>query len=273
MPELPEVETVCRTLRAVVPGHRIVNVEVREARLRVPVRRDFKSLLLGRKILEIQRKGKYILLTMEGEIVWVSHLGMSGKLIYVTSERPREVHDHIFVRLDHGFDLRYHDPRRFGLATAMRMAQLGDWAQIRDLGPDPLGEDFAARGLYARTRSSRRKIRDLLLDQSVVAGLGNIYVNELLFCAGIRPTTRAFRLARERVAQIARRAPQLLSEAIQWGGTSFSDYRDGQDRRGEFQQHLRVYGREGERCTRCQQLIKRVPLGNRSAFYCPACQK
>ena len=273
MPELPEVETVCRTLRALVPGHRIVHVEVLQHRLRVPVRRDFKSLLLGRKIIDIQRKGKYILLMMEGEIVWVSHLGMSGKLIYVATERPREVHDHIFVRLDHGFDLRYHDPRRFGLAAAMRTLQLGDWPQIRDLGPDPLGPDFVASGLYARTRSSRRKIRDLLLDQSVVAGLGNIYINELLFYAGIRPTTRAFRLARERVAQIATHAPQLLNEAIQWGGTSFSDYRDGQDRRGEFQQHLRVYGREGESCRRCQQLIKRVSLGNRSAFYCPACQK
>jgi formamidopyrimidine-DNA glycosylase len=273
MPELPEVETVCRTLRAVTTGHRIVEVEVLERRLRMPVSRNFKSLLQGRKIVDIQRRGKYILLVLEGDMVWVSHLGMSGKLIYVAAERAREEHDHIFVRLDHGFDLRYHDPRRFGLAAVMPAAELEAWPQIRDLGPDPLGPDFAGAGLFAHTRGSRRKIRDLLLDQSVVAGLGNIYINELLFYAGVRPTTRAFKLDRLRVLRMATVARELLHEAIQWGGTSFSDYRDGQDRRGEFQQHLRVYGREGESCRRCSQLIKRISVGNRSAFYCPVCQR
>ncbi|HWP56308.1 MAG TPA: bifunctional DNA-formamidopyrimidine glycosylase/DNA-(apurinic or apyrimidinic site) lyase [Candidatus Acidoferrales bacterium] len=272
MPELPEVETVCRTLRAVVPGHRVVGVEVLERRLRMPVGRSFKALLFGRKIVDVERRGKYILLILEGEVVWVSHLGMSGKLIYVAAQRPRERHDHIIVALDRGFELRYHDPRRFGLALALSRRELETWPQFRALGPDPLAGDVAS-GLYESARGSRRKIRDLLLDQRVLSGLGNIYANEILFYAGIRPTARAFTLTRARAGRIAAAAARLLSEAIQWGGTSFSDYRDGQDRRGEFQQHLRVYGREGESCTRCGRTIKRVSLGNRSAFYCPGCQK
>jgi formamidopyrimidine-DNA glycosylase len=272
MPELPEVETVCRTLRDLVPGRRIIKVEVLEPRLRLRVTRDFGSFLSRRTFVDVQRRGKYIVMILDGKRVWVTHLGMSGKLIYVSAERPREEHDHICVGLENGFELRYHDPRRFGLAVAMPLEKLKIWPRLRDLGPDPLETDFAGAGLSHWARKSRRKIRDLLLDQKVVAGLGNIYSNEILFYAGVRPTARAFRLSRERVDEIATVAPKLLREAIHWGGTSFSDYRDGQDRQGEFQTHLSVYGREGERCRRCQHVIKRVALGNRSAFYCPSCQ-
>ena len=272
MPELPEVETVRRTLCDLVLGRRIIKVEVLEPRLRLPVARDFASFLSGRTFVDVQRRGKYLLLILDGERVWVTHLGMSGKLIYVSAERPREAHDHICAVLENGFELRYHDPRRFGLAAAMPLGKMQTWPPLRDLGPDPLEGDFAVAGLYHRARKSRRKIRDLLLDQKVVAGLGNIYSNELLFYAGIRPTVRAFKLSRERVDEIAAIAPRLLREAIHWGGTSFSDYRDGQDRQGEFQARLSVYGREGERCRRCAHVIKRVALGNRGAFYCPTCQ-
>jgi formamidopyrimidine-DNA glycosylase len=272
MPELPEVETVRRTLCGLVPGRRIIKVEVFEPRLRRRVARDFASFLAGRTFVDVRRRGKYLLLILDGKGVWVTHLGMSGKLIYVDAERPREAHDHICAVLENGFELRYHDPRRFGLAAAMPLERLRSWPPLRSLGPDPLDGDFAVGGLYQQARKSRRKIRDLLLDQKVVAGLGNIYSNELLFYAGIRPTIRAYKLSRERVDEIAAIAPRLLREAIHWGGTSFSDYRDGQDRQGEFQARLSVYGREGERCRRCGHVIKRVALGNRSAFYCPSCQ-
>lgn len=127
--------------------------------------------------------------------------------------------------------------------------------------------------LHSVARHSRRRIRDLLMDQRVLAGLGNIYANETLFHAGIRPTTRAWRLGRIRAARIAEVTPRVLMEAIRWRGTSFSDYRDGEDRRGEFQNHLRVYDREGEKCTMCTSEIKKVRMGTRSAFYCPECQK
>ena len=185
----------------------------------------------------------------------------------------RQKHDHIVVALDGGTELRYHDPRRFGLSLVVQQDQLNSLPQLRDLGPDPLSARFGGAHLYASTRASERRIRDLLLDQQVVAGLGNIYANEILFRTGIRPTTRAWRLTRRQVAAIAAATPKLLRDAIRWCGTSFSDYRDADDKRGEFQNHLRVYDRDGDKCRVCLQVIKRVAIGNRSAFYCPTCQK
>jgi len=273
MPELPEVETICRGLRALLPGRKVAEVEVLEPRLRSPISREFCSQLRGRAILDVGRRGKYILVSLEGEQVWLSHLGMSGKLIYVEPDKPRERHDHIIIRLDKGHELRYHDPRRFGLSLVVPRAELESLPHVKNLGLDPFDHQCNGAYLYPLTRKSRRRIRDLLVDQRVMAGLGNIYANEILFSAGIRPATRAWRLRRNQVERIARITPKLLSEAIHWCGTSFSDYRDAEDRFGEFQNHLRVYDREGERCKVCPAKIKRVSIGSRSAFYCPTCQK
>jgi len=273
MPELPEVETICRGLRAFLPGRRITKVEVREVRLRSRVNGDFSSQLLGKTILDVGRRGKYLLVFLEGGQVWMSHLGMSGKLIYVEAGRPREKHDHIIVKLDGEKELRFHDPRRFGLSTVIPHAELGSMAQMKNLGPEPFDRRFNGDYLYSVARNSRRRIRDLLIDQTAIAGLGNIYANEILYHAGIRPTTRAWKLARNRVERIAKMVPKILREAIRWCGTSFSDYRDAEDRFGGFQNHLRVYDREGEKCRVCSFRIKRVSIGNRSAFYCPTCQR
>ncbi|MGH7773876.1 MAG: bifunctional DNA-formamidopyrimidine glycosylase/DNA-(apurinic or apyrimidinic site) lyase [Candidatus Binatia bacterium] len=273
MPELPEVETICRGLRALLPGRRVLQVEVLETRLRSPVSQDFRSSLQGRTILDVGRRGKYILVLLEGDQVWLSHLGMSGKLICVEAEKPRDRHDHIIVGLDEGHELRYHDPRRFGLSVVIPHAKLEALPQIKALGLEPFDPQFNCVYLYSVARNSRRRIRDLLIDQSILAGLGNIYANEILFRVGIRPTRRAWRLGRDRVEQIAKVTPKVLREAIRWCGTSFSDYRDAEDRWGEFQNHLRVYDREGKRCRVCASVIKRVVIGNRSAFYCPSCQK
>ena len=201
------------------------------------------------------------------------HLGMSGKLIYVEAGKPRERHDHIIIHLENGHELRFHDPRRFGLSLLVPRPELEASPQIKVLGLDPFHQRFNGVYLYSVARSSRRRIRDLLIDQGVVAGVGNIYANEILFRAGIRPTTRAWKLGRVRVERIAKMVPKILREAIRWCGTSLSDYRDAEDRRGGFQNHLRVYDREGELCRVCKSTIKRVPIGNRSAFYCPTCQK
>jgi len=273
MPELPEVETICRGLRQLLPGRRITNVEVREPRLRSRVDGDFSSRLLGRTILAVGRRGKYLLVFLEGERVWLSHLGMSGKLIFVAASKPREKHDHIIVGLDGSHELRYHDPRRFGLAAVVSHSELSSMPQMRNLGPDPFDSRFNGARLYSLARGCRRRIRDLLIDQRVVAGLGNIYANEILFRAGIRPTTRAWKLGRGSIETLANRVPKVLREAIRWCGTSFSDYRDAEDRFGEFQNHLNVYDRVGEKCRVCGVKIKRVAIGNRSAFYCPRCQR
>ncbi len=273
MPELPEVETICRGLRALVTGRRITEVKVLQPRLRTRVGRDFASKLQGKAITEIKRRGKYILILLDNDRVWLTHLGMSGKLIWVEQGRPRERHDHIVAKLEGGYELRYHDPRRFGLSLAVPLRELDSLPQMRDLGVEPFDPRFDGHYLFSFARSSRRRIRDLLIDQGIVAGLGNIYSNEILFHAGIRPTTRASRLNRASVGRIAKITPKLLSQAIQWCGTSFSDYRDAEDRYGGFQKHLRVYDRESEKCKACGGMIKRVPIGNRSAFYCPSCQR
>jgi formamidopyrimidine-DNA glycosylase len=273
MPELPEVETICRSLNELLPGRRIAAVDVLERRLRTNVDRGFEDRVRGREILAVRRRGKYICIALEGNLIWICHLGMSGKLIHVQNEKPRERHDHIMARLDDGHELRYHDPRRFGLVAVIHAEEAAAWPHFRGLGPDPLDASFDGRYLHEQARRSRRRVRDLLLDQTVVAGLGNIYVNEILFRCGIRPTARAFKLRRERSETIARVTREVLEQAIAMRGTSFSDYRDGRDRKGEFQNFLRVYDREGESCAICRNPIKRVVLGNRSAFYCRACQK
>jgi formamidopyrimidine-DNA glycosylase len=273
MPELPEVETICRGLRPHLQDRRILRVEVLQPRLRLPVDAELPARLQGRTIRRVERRGKYLLIFLQGGLVWGFHLGMSGKLIYVTGDTPRRKHDHIIVRLDDGGDLRYHDPRRFGLSFVVSRDRLWRLPQLACLGVDPFDGKFNGAYLYAITKRTNRKIRDLLLDQKVIGGIGNIYANEILFRAGIRPTRRSRRLSRVEVDAIAAASLTVLREAIRWCGTSFSDYRDADDKYGGFQHRLRVYDREGELCRRCPNLIKRVTLGNRSAFYCPSCQR
>lgn len=273
MPELPEVETVCRSLRPHLLGRTVRRISVLEPRLRVPVDRRALQTLAGRRVDAITRVAKYILLHCSGGAVWLFHLGMSGKLICVDAKAERRKHDHIVASLDNGFELRYHDPRRFGLSLVAASARLAELAQLRHLGVDPFDAALNGAYLFRFTRASERRIRDLLLDQQIIAGLGNIYANEILARTGIKPTARAHRLTRRQVDAIAATIPDLLRDAIRWCGTSFSDYRDADDKSGEFQNHLRVYDRAGERCRVCPSVVKRVAIGNRSAFYCPTCQK
>ena len=273
MPELPEVETVCRSLRPHLLGRRIVRIEVIDARLRVPVDTGRLRSLAGQQIDAVDRRAKYILLGLSGRWHWLFHLGMTGKLVCAVGSTERRKHDHIVVHLDDGRELRYHDPRRFGLAVATPSALLDDLPQLRRLGKDPFDASFTGEYLFGHTRTSQRRLRDLLLDQQIVAGLGNIYANEVLFLCGVRPTARACRLTRRQAARLAAAIPALLHDAIRWCGTSFSDYRDADDKAGEFQNHLQVYDRDGEPCRRCGAVIKRMMVGNRSLFYCPVCQK
>jgi formamidopyrimidine-DNA glycosylase len=273
MPELPEVETVCCSLRPHLLGRTIERIDVRERRLRVLVDSARVHRLTGKRIESVDRLAKYILLRFSDASVWLFHLGMSGKLICTGVTTARQKHDHIVVDLDDGRQLRYHDPRRFGLAIVTHAGELGDLPQLRRLGVDPFAETLTGEYLFTFTRASERRIRDLLLDQQIVAGLGNIYANEVLAMVRLRPTTRAWRLTRKQVGMIAAAIPELLHDAIQWCGTSFSDYRDADDKSGEFQNHLRVYDRDGEPCRVCPSIVKRVAIGNRSAFYCPTCQK
>ena len=273
MPELPEVETVCRSLRERLQGVRILDVRVIEGRLRRPVAADFAERLQGRRVGAVSRRGKYIVTELEGGWSWISHLGMSGKLTFRERDASVEKHDHLVFTLDNGGELRYHDPRRFGLCLVLPTGEVDAWPPFARLGMDPLDRRFTGDYLYPLLHRSRRTVRDLLLDQQVVSGLGNIYVNEVLFRIGVRPTRRGHRLSRASSVELVREIRSLLREAIRWRGSSVSDYRDGNDRRGGFQWRLQVYDRKGAPCYGCATPVKRIGLGNRGVFYCPRCQR
>lgn len=272
MPELPEVETIRRTLQEHLRGRSIIAVDVFEQALRLPVAEDFAKRLSGKRVLEVGRRGKYLLVHLEHDWVWICHLGMSGKLVYSEQARQREKHDHIIVHLREGGELRFNDPRRFGLCVIMRQSELAAWPSLARMGIEPLGDALDGELLYALLRRSKRRVRDVLMDQRVIAGLGNIYVNEVLFRARVRPTVRASRISRRGARDIAREIRVVLGEAIGSRGTSFSAYRDGNDHRGAFQLRLRVYDRAGENCFVCSAVIKRKSVGNRGIYYCPKCQ-
>ena len=275
MPELPEVETTRRGLEPHLVGRLIAGVEVREHRLRHRVDEAALSAMVGHGFLAVGRRAKYLLFRA-GHGSLVVHLGMSGSLRMVDPsltgpEAERRKHDHLIWRLDSGFELRYHDPRRFGSVLWID----GDPARhplLLDLGPEPLAEGFNARHLQQRTLGRNRAIRDLLLDSRLVAGIGNIYANEALFQAGIHPATAGGRLTEGECVRLVKTIKQVLALAIKAGGTTLNDYVNPQGEPGYFALSLAVYGRGGKPCLRCQTTVVRTPLGRRSTFFCPSCQ-
>jgi formamidopyrimidine-DNA glycosylase len=269
MPELPEVETVRRSLLPIV-GTRIAAVEVREPRLRRAVARDFGRRLAGRVIQGIERHGKYLLFQLTGDEALLAHLGMSGALLLQQGGTPPQAHDHICLRLSDGRQVTFNDPRRFGL---MRMGRPTEFAELGNVGPDPLAGTFSVNDLAALLRSRKKPVKNLLMDQRALGGIGNIYANEILFRAGVRPGRQARRLTRREIERLFAATRAVLRSAIRLGGSSISDYRDGGGRPGYFQLRLKVYARAGQPCRRCQTPIRRAVHAGRSSFYCPGCQK
>ncbi len=270
MPELPEVETTRRGLEPSLRGRRIVAVQVRQPRLRRPVPRDLGDQLRGKTIREIGRRGKYLLLTIDGGTLIV-HLGMSGSLRLV-GERPPGKHDHLILSLDDGSRLVLRDPRRFG-SVLWWQGSVHEHPLLRDLGIEPLEREFDGNFLYRLTRSSRRPIKNLLMDQHRIAGLGNIYANEALFLAGIHPTRPADSLEREECDRLATAIRTVLARAIDDGGTTLRDFVNDRGQPGYFQLTLGVYGREGQPCPRCHTPVQRLKLGQRATYFCPRCQR
>jgi formamidopyrimidine-DNA glycosylase len=270
VPELPEIETLRRGLGPALTGRRVRRVAVRDHRLRGGVAPDFAARLVGRRVEAVTRRGKFLLAALDDGHVWLVHLGMSGRLTLAAAETPLLRHDHVVVELDDGRRLTYHDPRRFG-----RMAILDATATALETGAglEPLEARFTADALFALTRGRRTSIKALLMDQRRVAGLGNIYVNEILFRAGIRPRRGARRLTRRECLRLVRATRGVLAAAIRAGGSSISDYRDGLGRPGWFQLRHRVYDRAGAPCRHCGRTIRGVVIVGRSSFYCPGCQR
>jgi formamidopyrimidine-DNA glycosylase len=270
VPELPEVETVRRSLERLIVGQTVVAVEVRDPRLRRPLAPDFAAILTGRAVQQVKRRGKYLHFCLDDGRVWLVHLGMTGQLVVNDPGRPLLPHDHILLALSNGRHLRYNDTRRFGL---MAIGSEEEIVALTGLGVEPLSSRFTAHYLSDKARATRRTIKDLLMDQRVVAGIGNIYASEILFRAGVQPHHLSSALSRDAAERIVKAAKAVLREAIRHRGSSISDYLDGEGQPGSFQGRFRVYDREGEPCQVCAALIRRETRGGRSAFFCPTCQR
>jgi len=271
MPELPEVETTARGIRPHVVGKKIAAVLVRNARLRWPVPSDLPQRLVGNCIERVERRAKYLLLRTHSGTLLI-HLGMSGNLRILPANTPAQKHDHVdLIFADHTC-LRLRDPRRFG---AMLWCD-GDpltHTLLRTLGPEPLDEEFGHDYLFHATRKRKVDIKQLLMNQNIVVGVGNIYANEALFLAGINPRRAAGKVTKEQCARLAVEIKKVLSYAITQGGTTLRDYVDSNGDTGYFQLKLNVYRKEGEPCPRCGSPIKQLRQGQRSTFYCGSCQK
>jgi len=271
MPELPEVETVRRGLTPHVIGRRISNVVIRDRRLRWPIATDIEERLIGCTIRGTARRGKYLLIDCESGWLLL-HLGMSGSLRIISSRSPAEKHDHVDIVLDNDTAVRFNDPRRFG-AMLWTSAALETHPLLAGLGIEPLTDTLSGQWLYAATRGAATAIKLWLMDAKRITGIGNIYANEALFRAGIRPTTPAGRISLPRYERLAGAIQETLRRAIEAGGSTLRDFVDANGNPGYFQQEYFVYGRALERCRICNKTITLIRQSGRATFYCPNCQR
>ena len=268
MPELPEVETTVRGLSKVLKGRRIARVEARRADLRRSFPKDLGQRLTGATVTSLGRRAKYGLIHTDRDDTMVFHLGMSGT--WRINRAEIETHDHLLLETDEGTRLALNDPRRFGSVDLVPTAELSDWPPFKALGPEPL--DLDARELRRRLAGRSAAIKLLLLDQRIVAGLGNIYVCEALFRAGIHPRRAAGSVSLERLKRLVPAIHDVLAEAIAAGGSTLKDFASPDGELGYFSKRFDVYDREGRACS-CGGTVKRIVQGGRSTFYCPRCQR
>ena len=280
MPELPEVETVVRGLRPHLEGRRLVRVLQRRPDLRFPLPENFAERLQGRRVLGIDRRAKYILVKLDGEETLLCHLGMSGRMVLgCNNGEPLEPHDHVVFEMETGAVIRFNDARRFGLMDLVASDALESHKLLCRLGPEPLGNRFNGKSLAASLKGRRTSIKAALLDQKVVAGLGNIYACEALFFAGLSPRRQAYTVQGGRAERLAWAVRDVLLRAIAAGGSSLRDYVQADGELGYFQHHWAVYDREDKACPDCTcdlragGGIRRLVQSARSTFYCPSRQR
>ncbi|MGE4063803.1 MAG: bifunctional DNA-formamidopyrimidine glycosylase/DNA-(apurinic or apyrimidinic site) lyase [Rhodospirillaceae bacterium] len=285
MPELPEVETVCRGLAGVLEGHRLTRVQVRRKDLRIPFPPRLAEILTGRRVEKIRRRAKYILMDLDDGQVLIAHLGMSGRMTLDNKGAPLGKHDHVVFTTDEGTEVRFNDPRRFGLMTLVKGEELESHKLFRHLGPDPLTRAFTPALLSAKLQGRKTSIKAALLDQRIVVGVGNIYACESLYRAGISPLRKAGTVAGARAERLVPAIKAVLKQAIAAGGSSLRDHVQPSGELGYFQDAWKVYGREGESCAclgrtaaaatgrnQGKGVVRRITQGGRSTFYCAGCQ-
>ena len=271
MPELPEVETSRRGIEPHVQNQTVRRVIIRQPSLRWPVPDELPTLITRRKILAVDRRGKYILLRFTNGAV-ILHLGMSGSLRIATGNTAIRNHDHVDIELGNDKILRLHDPRRFGcvLWTANPAEQ---HKLLAKLGPEPLSDDFNGEYLHRQSRKRSCSVKSFIMNSHIVVGVGNIYASESLFIAGINPRRKAGAISRQRYDALAKAIKQILTAAIEQGGTTLRDFTREDGQPGYFAQQLYVYGQTGEACQQCGGVIKQFTQQQRSSYYCSHCQK
>ena len=276
MPELPEVETVCRGLATQLVGKRLTRVELRRPDLRFPIPADLPQRLSGRRVEAVRRRAKYILMDFDDDTVLLAHLGMSGRMT-VTSGIPNEYlpHDHMVMVAEDGICVRFNDPRRFGMLDLTRRGEEHLHRLLADIGPEPLDDAFTGTVLATAMTGRMSPIKAAILDQKIVAGVGNIYACEALFQAGLSPTRLAGTVVGARANRLVLAIKDVLTRAIAVGGSSLRDHVQVSGELGYFQHAWSVYGREGEKCPgcTCDQGVLRLVQSNRSTFYCAKKQR
>jgi formamidopyrimidine-DNA glycosylase len=271
MPELPEVETTRRGIQPHLLSKTIQKVIIRQPKLRWPIPEQLPTLLQGKAVSRVERRGKYLLITFPNGTL-IIHLGMSGSLRICHHKLAPEKHDHFELLLNDGNSLRLRDPRRFG-AVLWTDAPAEEHKLLKNLGPEPFESLFDGDYLSEKAKGRRLPIKSFIMDSKIVTGVGNIYASESLFLAGVNPQQAAGKISRKRLQRLAEAIKKILQCAIEQGGTTLRDFVNESGNPGYFQQQLAVYGRAGEPCVKCSRPIKKVTFGQRSTFYCPSCQR
>ena len=270
MPELPEVETTLRGIAPHIIGQRVSRVIVRNPKLRWPVSTRLEKELTGHIIRSVRRRAKYLLLHTDAGTV-ILHLGMSGSLRIIAASEPARKHDHVDIVFGESA-LRLTDPRRFGSLHWTRRPAM-QHRLIKPLGCEPLDEEFNGDYLYLRSRKRKVAVKQFIMNSHIVVGIGNIYASEALYMAGIHPKRAAGNISRNKYRLLAEVIQEVLTDAIEQGGTTLRDFVNGDGKPGYFSQHLNVYGKAGVPCISCRVPIREVRQGQRSTFYCPKCQR
>ncbi len=273
MPELPEVETIRRSLEPLVKGAKITEIKVNTP-VTQPQATLFCEQLTKKEILQIARRGKYLIFYLDDALVLVVHLRMTGQLVYYPKTAPPSKHTHVIFVFENGAELHFTDTRRFGRMWLVPKTELFGIPGLDTLGPEPIDEGFDKKIIADKlARHKKMKIKIFILDQTIIAGLGNIYADEVLFASGIHPERRCEDISQKELAALCCAMQNILKEAITHRGTSFRDYVDGNRAKGEHQDFLKVYQRRDQPCLTCGKPIKCIKVGGRSSFYCPHCQK
>ena len=273
MPELPEVETIVKGLSELITGNVINNIIIREPKIiAFPDAKDFKKSLCGKTIKAINRRGKYILIRIEDDKTLVIHLRMTGKLLVKPHELQYDTHTHIIFELSNKMDIRFHNVRKFGRMYLIENGAYQNAGGLAKLGPEPLSNKFTLDKFKGLFKSRSANIKSLLLNQSFIAGMGNIYTDEALFIAGISHDRNADTLTDSEKEKLYRSIRKVLKNGIKYGGTSFSDYLNAIGEKGDFQKELKVYQQTGEKCPECGETIEKKRVAGRGTHYCPNCQ-